>query len=120
MSSIKRTTFPSFLVGRKRQPQHPPSIIPQQAVPSALQLSQWSTGAVPNSAWCSNDFMLGTGMVVIQEKTEKILLVYETKEKYWFFPRGRKDIGETLEQAALREAYEEVCSSTLHDYVFSS
>ena len=25
----------------------------------------------------------------------------------WFFPRGRKDIGESLQQAALREAHEE-------------
>lgn len=54
------------------------------------------------------DFMLGTGMVIIQQNTDKIVVVYETKKDYWFFPRGRKDIGESLEQAALREAYEEV------------
>jgi ADP-ribose pyrophosphatase YjhB (NUDIX family) len=75
---------------------------------------------VPDSAWASNDFLLGAGMVVIQETTEKILLVYETKEKYWFFPRGRKDMGETLEQAALREAYEEVCGEITRPCVFSS
>jgi len=51
--------------------------------------------------------MLGAGMVLIQENTHKIVVVYETRKKYWFFPRGRKDIGESLEQAALREAYEE-------------
>ena len=53
--------------------------------------------------------MLGAGMVLIQENTHKIVVVYETMKKYWFFPRGRKDIGESLEQTALREAYEEVC-----------
>lgn len=58
-------------------------------------------------------------MVVIQEKTEKVLVVYETKKKYWFFPRGRKDLGETLEQAALREAYEEVCSEIARNCVLS-
>ena len=52
--------------------------------------------------------MLGAGMVLIQEHTHKIVVVYETQKKYWFFPRGRKDIGESLEQTALREAYEEV------------
>jgi len=51
--------------------------------------------------------MLGAGMVLIQENTHKIVVVYETLKKYWFFPRGRKDIGESLEQTALREAYEE-------------
>jgi len=47
-------------------------------------------------------------MVIIQENTHKIVVVFETQKKYWFFPRGRKDIGESLEKAALREAYEEV------------
>ncbi|KAL0952624.1 hypothetical protein HGRIS_006873 [Hohenbuehelia grisea] len=36
-----------------------------------------------------------------------IQLCYETKRNFWFLPKGRKDIGETLETAALREAYEE-------------
>jgi len=51
--------------------------------------------------------MLGAGMVLIQDKTNKIVVIYEKQKKYWFFPRGRKDIGESLEQTALREAYEE-------------
>ena len=49
-------------------------------------------------------------MILIQENTHKIVVIYETRKKYWFFPRGRKDIGESLEQTALREAYEEVCT----------
>jgi len=67
----------------------------------------YSTPGVQNSFWCSQDFMLGAGMILIQENTHKIVVIYETRKKYWFFPRGRKDIGESLEQAALREAYEE-------------
>jgi 8-oxo-dGTP pyrophosphatase MutT (NUDIX family) len=70
--------------------------------------SQFSSPAVPNSHWCSSDILLGAGMVVIQPSTEKIVLISSEKEQRWFLPRGRKDIGETLEQAALREAYEEV------------
>jgi len=51
--------------------------------------------------------MLGAGMVVIQPSTTKIVLCYETKKNVWFLPKGRKDVGESLEMAALREAYEE-------------
>ncbi|KAF8900424.1 hypothetical protein CPB84DRAFT_1815380 [Gymnopilus junonius] len=75
--------------------------------PTRSRFSEYSTPGVENSAWSSHDFMLGAGMVLIQRNTHKIVMVYETKEKYWFFPRGRKDVGESLEQTALREAYEE-------------
>ncbi len=60
-----------------------------------------------DSAWHANDFMLGSGMVILQPSTEGVVLVYEKVEKYWFLPKGRKDIGESLEEASLREAYEE-------------
>ncbi|PSR81826.1 hypothetical protein PHLCEN_2v6257 [Hermanssonia centrifuga] len=67
-----------------------------------------------DSAWHANDFMLGSGMVILQPSTEGVVLVYEKVEKYWFLPKGRKDIGESLEEASLREAYEE--ASTLQYY----
>lgn len=47
-------------------------------------------------------------MVIIQPSTRKVVLLYERRRNYWFLPKGRKDIGESLEQTALREAYEEV------------
>ena len=47
-------------------------------------------------------------MVIIQPSSGKVVLVNDTELGTWFLPRGRKDIGETLEQCALREAYEEV------------
>lgn len=72
-----------------------------------IPLGPGSTPAVPDSAWCSDSFMLGAGMVLIQENTHKIVVVYDSRHKKWFFPRGRKDVGESVEQAALREAYEE-------------
>ncbi|TFK36587.1 hypothetical protein BDQ12DRAFT_686670 [Crucibulum laeve] len=52
--------------------------------------------------------MFGAGMVLIQEQTHKIVLLWESERKYWFFPRGRKDRGESIESTALREAWEEV------------
>jgi ADP-ribose pyrophosphatase YjhB (NUDIX family) len=47
-------------------------------------------------------------MVIIQSQTHLVVVVHDTQKKNWFFPRGRKNIGESLEQAAIREAYEEV------------
>jgi 8-oxo-dGTP pyrophosphatase MutT (NUDIX family) len=52
--------------------------------------------------------MLGAGMVIIQPETSKIVVVHDEVRDRWFLPKGRKDVGESLEQAALREAYEEV------------
>ena len=86
----------------------PPALRPLEGI-RRIPLGPGSTPAVPDSAWCSDSFMLGAGMVIIQEHTHKIVVVYDSHRKRWFFPRGRKDVGESVEQAALREAYEEVC-----------
>ncbi|KAI0327329.1 hypothetical protein GY45DRAFT_1327665 [Cubamyces sp. BRFM 1775] len=88
--------------------------IPQPVNP--LALSPDSDDGVPDRLWFSQDFMLGAGMVIIQPTTGKIVLLREgytdprdtTKIIYsWFLPKGRKDRDESLEQTALREAYEE-------------
>lgn len=81
------------------------------AASQADRLTDWSTPSVPDSAWCASDFMLGAGMVIIQPSTSKIVLVFDTNSKLWFLPKGRKDLGESLEQTVLREAYEEVSAN---------
>lgn len=80
------------------QPQEQPQIHP---------LSDRSTTAMANSIIHATDFLLGAGMAIIQPSTAKVVLVTDKRER-WFLPRGRKDKGESLEQTALREAYEEV------------
>jgi len=70
-------------------------------------LSERSTAAIANSVFHATDFILGAGVVIIQPSTSKIVLVTDKRER-WFLPKGRKDKGESLEQTALREAYEEV------------
>jgi hypothetical protein len=70
-------------------------------------LSERSTAAIPDSIFHATDFILGAGVVIIQPSTSKIVLVTDKRER-WFLPKGRKDKGESLEQTALREAYEEV------------
>ncbi|KAG5731119.1 hypothetical protein E4T56_gene15567 [Termitomyces sp. T112] len=81
---------------------------PLRAVaPCRQPMSMHSSAQVPDSGWSSQNFMLGAGMVIIQPSTHKIVVIYDTARKYWFLPRGRKDVGESLETTALREAYEE-------------
>ncbi|KAF8955371.1 hypothetical protein BDZ97DRAFT_1595983, partial [Flammula alnicola] len=77
--------------------------------PPPPPLSRFSTPAVKDSAWASSDFMLGAGMVIIQKQTNLIVVLKDKQRGHskWFFPRGRKDMEESLEQTALREAYEE-------------
>lgn len=58
--------------------------------------------------------MLGSGMVIIQPSSARIVVVFDRESKTWFLPKGRKDIGESLEQAALRETYEEVSNADNH------
>lgn len=77
---------------------------PQQNGP----LSPESTAGWPNSIVYAADFMIGAGMVILQPSTGCVVVVHDKVTKTWFLPKGRKDIGESLEQAVLREAYEEV------------
>ncbi|TFY53917.1 hypothetical protein EVJ58_g9172 [Rhodofomes roseus] len=73
----------------------------------SITFSQQSSPSVRNSFWFCSDFMVGAGMVVLQPATGKVLLLYEPRNDRWLLPKGRKDVDESLEQTALREAYEE-------------
>jgi 8-oxo-dGTP pyrophosphatase MutT (NUDIX family) len=70
--------------------------------------SRNSSASIPDSCFWTHDFQLAASMVIIQPSSGKVVLVNDTEFGTWFLPRGRKDIGETLEQCAVREAYEEV------------
>ena len=96
--------FLGFL-GRRRRDD---DVQKETAISPAKPLSQFSSPSVQDSHWSSLDFLLGVAMIIIQQNTHKIVVVHNPEDGFWFFPRGRKDTGETLEQAALREAYEEV------------
>jgi len=78
--------------------------------PEVYQLSDKSTPAVPDSFFHATEFILGAGIVAIQPSTGKIVVVCDGRrgsEERWFFPKGRKDEGESLDKTALREGYEE-------------
>ncbi|KAI0691805.1 NUDIX hydrolase domain-like protein [Cytidiella melzeri] len=70
-------------------------------------LGPLSSPGFPDSLYHASEFMIGVGMVILQPSTGRVVLVQDTNTGRWFLPKGRKDVGESLEQAALREAYEE-------------
>ena len=84
-----------------------PNAAPNQRRDHASQYSVYSTqGPFHSRMFFSENFMLGAGAVIIQPSSRKVVIVQDGD--YWFLPKGRKDLGESIEQAALREAYEEV------------
>ena len=103
---------------------HPPAAPKLKPRPQRL-LSPLSSPGVPNSLWFASDIQLAASVVIIQPSTSKFVVLSEKKKlragnrveesEYWFLPRGRKDIGESLEQTALREGYEEVIYSLIND-----
>lgn len=57
--------------------------------------------------WFSHKFVLSAGAVLVKMSTKQICLVHLRKRNEWTLPKGRKNEGETLQQAALRETFEE-------------
>ncbi|KAK3935310.1 NUDIX hydrolase domain-like protein [Diplogelasinospora grovesii] len=54
-----------------------------------------------------NRFAISCGTVTIDPAQTKVLLIHWRKTGEYMLPKGRKDVGETLEAAALRETWEE-------------
>jgi len=75
--------------------------------------SSSSTESKITAIWSSHDFILGAGVVIIQPSTGRVVLLKRKgkikgkEETIYFLPKGRKDIGESIEECALREGYEE-------------
>lgn len=59
----------------------------------------------------SEDFVICAGSVLFLAASDKkewqICILHSPKEGLWVLPKGRKDCGESVENAALRETYEE-------------
>jgi 8-oxo-dGTP pyrophosphatase MutT (NUDIX family) len=60
-----------------------------------------------HSLHLSESFCISSGTVTVDLAHAKILLILWRKTGEYLLPKGRKNIGETLEQAALRETFEE-------------
>ncbi|KAF3934508.1 hypothetical protein ABW19_dt0205234 [Dactylella cylindrospora] len=64
-----------------------------------------------SSLLAADAFITGAGAVVFHRKTKRVVLVIDDREDKrwlgWFLPKGRKDIGESFAEAAVREGEEE-------------
>ncbi len=50
---------------------------------------------------------ISCGTVCVDPRASRVLVIYNRRLGIWQLPKGRKNIGEDLESAALRETYEE-------------
>jgi 8-oxo-dGTP pyrophosphatase MutT (NUDIX family) len=48
------------------------------------------------------------GVAIFHIRTARVVLVWHSRDRYWFLPKGRKDAGEQIWRAAVREGFEEV------------
>jgi 8-oxo-dGTP pyrophosphatase MutT (NUDIX family) len=55
----------------------------------------------------SDQFVISCGTVTIDPQRSKVLLIRLRTTDEYFLPKGRKDVGETLEETAKRETFEE-------------
>jgi 8-oxo-dGTP pyrophosphatase MutT (NUDIX family) len=65
----------------------------------------------PTQQYLAGDFVISAGCVLFRRNPAsqalEICILHHSKRDEWLLPKGRKDRGESLEQAALRETYEE-------------
>lgn len=55
----------------------------------------------------STDFCISCGTITLDPSAHKLLLVFSRPTREFLLPKGRKNIAETLEAAAVRETFEE-------------
>ncbi|KAH7188286.1 NUDIX hydrolase domain-like protein [Fusarium flagelliforme] len=63
--------------------------------------------SMERSLFFSDQFVISCGTVTIDVQKLKVLLIRMRKNGEYMLPKGRKDVGESLEATALRETYEE-------------
>jgi 8-oxo-dGTP pyrophosphatase MutT (NUDIX family) len=65
----------------------------------------------PTTQYFSSNFVIGAGSVLFRQSPEtnrlEICLLYHRPDGEWHLPKGRKDCGESIEVAAVRETFEE-------------
>ncbi|KAK2813127.1 hypothetical protein FQN50_000804 [Emmonsiellopsis sp. PD_5] len=68
----------------------------------------------------SDQFVISCGTISVDLSKSLVLLLYCRTRQQYHLPKGRKDVGETLEAAAVRETFEESgykCSLLPHNLV---
>lgn len=65
----------------------------------------------PSATYLSDSFVTSAGSILFRKAPDtnklQICILYERRKGEWLLPKGRKDCGESIEAAALRETFEE-------------
>ncbi|EUC59724.1 NUDIX domain protein [Rhizoctonia solani AG-3 Rhs1AP] len=62
----------------------------------------------PTEVLMSDEFVICAGCVLLRRlPTLQVCILYHAKEDRYILPKGRKDRGESIQETALRETYEE-------------
>lgn len=87
---------------------------------AAAQANTFHSNQPLSANFADNHFTVGGGVAIFHIASSRVVVCRHSRDNYWFLPKGRRDIGETTEQAAEREGYEEVCSPTLAIFLILS
>lgn len=68
-----------------------------------------AASTVPSTQYLSSQFVVSAGSVLFRNNDDRlqICILYERRKHEWLLPKGRKDCGESIERAAVRETFEE-------------
>ncbi|KAJ7274504.1 NUDIX hydrolase domain-like protein [Mycena haematopus] len=64
----------------------------------------------PSKQYFSHDFVVAAGCVLFRKTKDgglEICVLHDRNKDQWVLPKGRKDCGESIEAAAIRETFEE-------------
>ena len=95
-----RTGFRKHL--KKMGPNPTPSLTSAEEVPSV------SASFPLYARFDSSHLTIGAGVAIFHLATSRVVLCWHTRERYWFLPKGRRDVHEETGCGAEREGYEEV------------
>lgn len=56
----------------------------------------------------SDKLTIAAGVAIFHVASARVVLCFHTREKYWFLPKGRRDVNESSGAGAEREGFEEV------------
>lgn len=61
-------------------------------------------------ALAPSDILIAGGVAIFHLATDRVVICYDTKNKFYFLPKGRRDVDEESRVGAEREGWEEVSS----------
>lgn len=60
-----------------------------------------------HASFPSEKLTIGAGVAIFHIASERVVVCYHTRDKYWFLPKGRRNANEDTTRAAEREGFEE-------------